>query len=124
MGLFGKKQFQSNEEAMEFLVNRIANEAEMQGCPINEHERKALKFAGDEPSTGWGLDWDKVRACDLNDEGAEFERQMIELLKAAYQRDRKAGEDAGRYKTASRMIQNETYWIASISVQALPQRLF
>ena len=122
MGLFGKKQFQSKEDAMEFLVSRIASEAEMQGCPLNEHERQALKFAADEPSTEWGLDWDKVRGSES--EGAEFEKQMSCLLKNAYERDKKAGEDTSRYKSACRMIEGEPYWIVAISAKAVPQGLF
>lgn len=122
MGLFGKKQFQNNDEAMDFLINKVTNEAEMQGCPLNEHERKALKFASDEPSTEWGLDWDKVRGSEW--EGAEFEKQMVALLKAAYQRDKKAGEDTSHYKSASRMIEGAPYWIVAISAKAVPQRLF
>jgi hypothetical protein len=122
MGLFGKKQFQSKEEALEFLVSKIANEAEMQGCPLNDHERKALKYAADEPSTEWGLDWDKVRGSEW--EGAEFETQMTALLKSAYERDKTAGEDIARYKSASRMIEGEPYWIVAISTKAVPQGLF
>lgn len=122
MGLFGKKQFQSNEEAMDFLVTKIANEAEMQGCPLNDHERKALKFAADEPSTEWGLDWDQVRGSEW--EGAEFEKQMTALLKAAYERDKKSGEDTGRYKSASRMIEEDPYWIVAISCHAVPHGVF
>ncbi|HVZ16207.1 MAG TPA: hypothetical protein VG897_03765 [Terriglobales bacterium] len=122
MGLFGKKQFQTVEGAMEFLVDRLAVEAEMQGYPLNEHERKALRYAADEPSTEWGIDWEKVRGSD--NEGTEFESKMTELLRTAYKRDKDAGENVSRYKSAVQMIQEESYWIVAISSKAVPHSLF
>jgi hypothetical protein len=118
MGLFTRKFFQSVDEAKEFLIAKVVLEASLQGVPLNGHERLALNYASDEPSTGWDIDWDKVRGAD--DEGQEFERQMTDLLRSAFKKDKAADSaEAGKYRSALHMLAEETNWICYMAQQVL-----
>jgi hypothetical protein len=119
MGLFGRKQFFSTEEAKAFLIDKISLEASLQGKALNEDEKKALNFAADEPSTEWGINWDSVRGADEG-EGQGFERQMSNLLRSIYLRDKKSGsDDASKYHAAVDIFTDETNWIRAIAERGL-----
>lgn len=120
MGLFRRKTFETVEEAKEFLIAKVISEASLAGSALNGDQQKALNYSADEPSTGWEIEWDNVNGSD--DEGQEFERQMVQFLSNAYERDKHSGsEDKARYKEANDMLGNGdgTNWIVTISHKAI-----
>lgn len=120
MGLFTRKYFETVDEAKEFLISRIEMEASLQGKALNEYERRALNYANDEPSTGWDIDWDQVRFSEMNDEGERFEKEMIQLLRSAYDRDlEQRSSDTPKYKSALSMFDESTNWICHIAQEAI-----
>jgi hypothetical protein len=123
MGLFTRNYFNSADEAKEFLISKVELAASLQNEPLNEHERRALNYAPDEPSTEWDLEWDQVRCMDDSESGSEkFEAEMISLLKAAYDRDREiSSPDAPKYKSAHELLECEgsTNWMVTIAQQML-----
>jgi hypothetical protein len=61
------KKFHTQREAKEYLIDRIASEAEREGIPLTEIERRLLNFS----ETGWTL-------SGMKEVNAEFERDYDE----------------------------------------------
>jgi len=80
-------RFPSAREAKEFLVARIVEEAQREGVPLSEVERKELYF-----SEGY---WTLPDMMDVNDEfdrecdANEYEKKIAKLIRSATRRARK-----------------------------------
>jgi len=64
----GANQFRSEQEAKEYLINRIVVQAKREGAPLDEIERKMLYFS----ETGWTLP-------DIMEINAAFERDYRDV---------------------------------------------
>ncbi len=78
-------------EAKQFLVDRIAAEAEREGAPLDEAEKELLCLGETEAGTRT-----QERARTLERDGAdeEFESRIARLAEAVYDRDVEAGRKA------------------------------
>jgi hypothetical protein len=119
---FGKKYFASMEEAKEFLIEKLRQEAQIQGSAISENERKFLAYSPSEPSTEWELDMDALPP-DTVDERYEVEYvpKMSLVFKAACKRDQDSNPDpdeARKYRSATKLLDPEDYVIADIAREA------
>ena len=104
--------FTSQREAKQFLANKIIAEADREGLPLSDIERRMLFFSEQEPDTVEGLLED---VFDGNDE--EYELEMTALLKAAYARDKSIPGEGQNYKDAyDKLAEGDHY----ISVMAEP----
>ena len=80
-------RFSSDREALEFVVSRIADEAQRDGDPLSEIERKMLYFS----ETAWTL----PDIMDVNDEfdkqynQDDYEKKISQLISKAVRRARK-----------------------------------
>jgi hypothetical protein len=72
--------FASAREAKEFLVEKIVDEAEREGVPLSEVERKMLYFS----ETGWTLPdiWEVNAAFDRDYDAAAYEDKIAGLIQA------------------------------------------
>ncbi len=77
--------FSSQREAKRFLVGKIAREAEIEGNPLTESEKRLLLFSEEEPDTVTGLAEDSGADFDL-----KYEKRMIPLPSRSRRSDRAA----------------------------------
>jgi hypothetical protein len=75
-------------EAKQFLVDRIAAEAEREGAPLNTIEKDMLGFAESEASAKQ-MESAQAFERDYNDE--EYESRIARLAKSVYDRDVETG---------------------------------
>ena len=119
---FGKKYFASMEEAKAFLIEKLRQEAQIQGVPISENERKFLAYSPSEPSTEWELDMETLPPDTVEERyEVEYVPKMSRLLKAACKRDQISNSDpdeARRYRSATKLLDPEDYVIADIAREA------
>src|SRR4051794_8111563 len=96
---FGKKYFASMDEAKAFLIEKIRQEAQIQGIPVSENERKFLGYSPTEPSTEWDLDLQQLPPDTFEERyESEYLPRMARLLKAAHKRDRDSNPDLDEAK--------------------------
>jgi hypothetical protein len=90
-------------EAKIFLASRITDEAERQGAPLSEIERKMLYFA----DSGWTLsDMGEVNEVFAREyDRRHFEKRIGRLIRSLRAR-LKAGRDSQEYETWSAAIQD------------------
>jgi hypothetical protein len=74
--------------AKQFLVNRIAAEAERDGAPLNEIEKAMLAFS-EAGATAEELEATRAFERDFDDQ--EYETRIARLARAVYDRDVEAG---------------------------------
>ena len=81
------KRFSDAREAKEFLVSRIAEEAQQEAVPLSEVERKMLYFS----ETAWTLPdiMDVSDEFDRTYDQGEYEKKIADLVKNAGKRARK-----------------------------------
>jgi hypothetical protein len=84
------KRFDTVREAEDYLVKRIADEAEREGTPLSEVERKMLYFT----ESGWTLpDMKEVSAeFDRSYVQEEYERKIAQLVRRIHDRDETQSE--------------------------------
>ncbi|MGB6691809.1 MAG: hypothetical protein WBE76_28545 [Terracidiphilus sp.] len=89
-------------EAKTFLASRIAEEADREGIPLSEIERKMLYFS----KTGWTLaDMHEVSAEFIRDwDRAAYEKRIARLIRRLRSRIRAAGKE--EYETWKRSIED------------------
>jgi hypothetical protein len=111
------KTFTSAKDAKDFLVSRIVSEAELEGVPFNETERKELYFS----ESGWTLpDMDRVndefeRSYDQDD----YERKIASLIRNARERDGHTNpEDKKLWTEAIGILRKEDHYILVMIKQA------
>jgi hypothetical protein len=109
--------FSSGREAKEYLIDRIVGEAEQDGVPLSETERKMMYFT----DTGWTLpdiyEVNEVFERDYDD--AEYEAKIGELARNARARAKEAGE-LDRWKEAVRVLEQEDHYLL-VLIAAAPE---
>jgi hypothetical protein len=103
--------FHSGQEAKEFLISRIVEEAQRENVPLSEVERKILYFTESE----WTIpDIMKVSEdFDREYDQAEYERKIAKLVTKADRRIRKSsGDDYDRWWAAIHFLQREDHYIS------------
>jgi hypothetical protein len=109
--------FSSASEAKEFLVSRIVSEAELEGLPLSEIERKGLYFS----ETAWTLpDMKKVNEeFDQNFDQWDYEKKIARLIRNARNRDRQRDtRGAGSWSDAIAVLSKEDHYILVMIKQA------
>jgi hypothetical protein len=103
-------QLSNAREAKEFLVSRIVQEAQQDGVPLSEVERKMLYFT----ETAWTL----PNIMEVSDEfdrtydQEEYEQKIAGLIKNTGKRARKENrEEYGRWWDAIRVLSKEDHYI-------------
>lgn len=105
------KAFRSARQAKEFLISKIAAEAQRENVPLSEIERKMLYFS----ESGWTLpDITAVyeefdREYDLD----KYEKKIASLIRSADKRVRKESrEDYDAWWAAVRFLKSEDHYIS------------
>jgi hypothetical protein len=108
-------------DAKIFLACRIADEAEREGLPLTEIERKMLYDAED----GWTLDdIHQVRALFAEEcDRGHYEKRMIRLIRRLRARLRAAreGDEYEGWKKAVRELRGEDHYLSQLIARAGPQ---
>jgi len=102
--------FHSGQEAKEFLVAQIVEEAQRDNLPLSEVERKMLYFT----ESGWTLpDIMKVNEdFDREYDQDEYEHKIAKLVATADKRIRKGvRNDYDRWRAAIRFLEREDHYI-------------
>jgi hypothetical protein len=104
------KRFSNAREAKEFLVSRTVDEAQREGVPLSEVERKMLYFS----ETGWTL----PDIMEVNDEfdsecdQIDYERKIAGLIAHARKRDREENREGfDSWSDAIRTLGKEDHYI-------------
>jgi hypothetical protein len=107
-------------EAKVFLASRIAEEADREGIPLSEVERKMLYFS----RTGWTLpDMEEVNAeferdCDR----ALYEKRVARLIRRLRSRIRAAGrEELDIWKRSIRDLRDGDHYVYALIAAAQPR---
>jgi hypothetical protein len=101
-------------KAKQFLVDRIATEAEREGAPLNEIENAMLAFSEDGASEK-ELEWARTFERDFDDK--EFEGRMARLARTVYDRDVEAGRKA-EWDEALDELASEDFYLMVMLEQA------
>jgi hypothetical protein len=105
------KAFHSGQEAKEFLIAQIVEEAQRENIPLSEVERKMLYFT----ESGWTLPdiMNVSEDFDREYDQAKYEKKIAKLVTKADRRVRKsAGDDYDRWWAAIRFLQREDHYIS------------
>jgi hypothetical protein len=104
------KAFRSAREAKEFLVSRIVLEAEREGAPLSEVERKMLYFT----ESGWTLpDMASIsEEFDNRYNQNEYEKKIARLIRKAAKHDhRESREEYDGWWSAIRVLKKGDHYI-------------
>jgi hypothetical protein len=106
----------TERDAKEFLVSQVAGEAERQGHPLSDLERKMLYFS----ESGWTIPdaLDVADAFDREYDSDEYEKRIAGLVQAA--RKRATGETAARWTSAIDKLAEGDHYI-SIMLGEVPR---
>jgi hypothetical protein len=74
-------RFKDDREALDFIASRIADEAQLEGVPLSEVERKMLYFS----ETAWTLPdiWEVSDEFGRDYDSGVYERKISQLIKRA-----------------------------------------
>ena len=106
--------FSTQREAKQFLANKIIAEADRQGSPLSDIDKRMLLFSEQEPETLQGLSEDALTNIDL-----EYENRITNLLRAAYAREKSIPEEGQRYKDAYSKLQEGDHYISVLAKPVL-----
>jgi hypothetical protein len=84
-------RFADDREALDFIASRIADEAQRDGVPLSEVERKMLYFS----ETAWTLSdiWKASDEFDREYEQTAYERKISKLIQKAVARAKKLKDE-------------------------------
>ncbi len=106
--------FSSQSDAKKFLANKIAFEAECQGAPLSDVEKRLLLFSEQEPGSEAGIPDDVLQDIDL-----EYEKKITSLLKAAYKRDHESPEMREQYEGAMQELDGNDHYLLVMAAPVL-----
>ena len=104
-------RFDNAREAKEFLISRIADQAQRDGVPLSEIERKELYFS----ESGWTLpDIINVNeAFERDYDQDSYEKKIKKLVREARYRARKeAPQDVKSWSDAIRILRKEDHYLS------------
>lgn len=110
--------FATAQEAKEFLIGRIVEEAQREGVPLSEVERKML-FSYE---TGWTLpDIAAIKeAFDRDCDQAEYERKIAKLIRnARAYRSARDSSEAQAWSNAIRTLSSEDHYLLAMIGKAI-----
>jgi len=111
--------FKTSMEAKEFLVGRIAEEANREQVLLSELERKMLFFSGTYPTLPDMMEVEERFEGEYDSD--QYERKIAGLVKAVWRRDRKeSAELARRWKDAIALLRREDHYILVMIGQVRP----
>jgi len=93
-------------EARQFLVDRIAAEAEREGAPLDAMEKEMLGFAESEASA---RQMESARKFESERDDEEYESRIARLANAVYERDVSAGRKAEWDSAMDRLVAEDLY---------------
>jgi hypothetical protein len=102
--------FTSQQEAKEFLIGKIAAEAEFQGSPLMESEKRILAFSEQGPESTVGVTDEMLDEAD-----EEWESGIARVFADAYKRDTPYEQE--RYVEAKKELEKGDHYL-SIMVSA------
>jgi hypothetical protein len=107
-------RFETERQAKEYLIGRLVAEAQHEGAPLTDVERKMLYFS----ETGWSLpDILEVNAEFERDyDTDEYERRILALAtKIAHRDEISAGEDLDHwYEAVQKLSEGDHYLLVLI----------
>src|SRR5262249_17815498 len=116
--------FQSGLAAKEFFIGRIVASAEREGIPLSDLERRHLYFTEIAPDAK--PKYLEDAACfEQEYESNEYEKKICNLLKRAWEHDRKHPQELGvvdareLYRRAYDMLRKEDHYILVMIDEAL-----
>jgi hypothetical protein len=104
-------RFDNAREAKEFLISRIADQAQRDGVPLSEIERKELYFS----ESGWTLPdiMEVNEAFERDYDQTSYEKKIKKLVREARIRARKeAPEEVKSWSDAIRILYKEDHYIS------------
>ncbi len=110
-------KFSNAKEAKEFLVSRINTEAQLEGIPLTDIERKELYLS----ETAWTIpDMLQVNEEFERDfDQDEYEAKIVGLIKRACKRDRRDDPEHGKlWSEATRTLSREDHYILVMTRRA------
>lgn len=106
--------FSSQREAKQFLADKIIAEADREGLPLSNIERRMLLFSVDEPETMEGFP--ENVSMDVDE---AYEKKITALLKAAYARDKDIPGEGQNYKDAYDKLAEGDHYISVMAGSVL-----
>ncbi len=111
----------SARQAKEFLVSKIVDQAQREGLPLSEVERKMLYFS----ETGWTLpDMEEVNATfEHNCDQEEYEKKIAAVVRRFRQRAQsESPEELEAWTEAVRILSEEDHYLLVLIDEAGPIR--
>jgi len=111
------RQSSQSRDAKEFLIERIVREAQIEGAPLSEVERKMLYFS----ETHWTLPdiWEVNDAFGREYNSDEYEGKIAQLIRNARARARKEDQaDLQAWSDAVRTLSKEDHYLLVMIDQA------
>ena len=109
--------FLSQMAAKKFLAGKIVSEANLQNMPLSDGEQKLLLFSEQDPESPTDIPNELLEGIDR-----EYEKKIIDILRAAYERDRDNPQEKKQYQDAMRMLQGSDHYILVMAEPALAER--
>lgn len=110
-------KFADARQAKEFLISRIVAQAEFEGVPLSEIERKELYFS----ESGWTLPdmMEITEEFDRTYSQIDYEAKIAQLIRNARKRDRTASANgAASWTEAVEILNREDHYLLVMIDQA------
>jgi len=105
---------QPAQSAKEFLVSKVLQQADEDGIMLSQLERRMLSFS---EGTASADDIEAAEQFDLEYDSDAYEAKIARLLRRAYQRDAKLGQEH-LWHAAVRALRSEDWYIVVMLQQA------
>ena len=108
--------FHSIREAKDFIISRIVEEAQREGVPLSELERKMLYFSEGEMSQA---EADLCAEFDRDVDQGCYEQKIANLIKKIDRRYRTGDhQEYARWRSATQMLLQEDHYLGLMITQA------
>jgi hypothetical protein len=112
----------SQTEAMRFVVEKVVRQAELEGVPLSDAERKMLSWSESDPHYVADLQVPERLATEISDE--EYEEKVAGLLGRRLAADIDAHPDAAsQWEQAAGVLREGDHYITVMLDTALRRRL-
>ena len=109
-------------DARHFLIDKIVAQAEREGVPLSDNERKMLDWSEVEPGCVADPQVAEALANEISDQ--DYEKKIKGLLAATYRSDVAATPDAkDAYREAYSVLKKGDYYLLVMLEQALGRQL-
>lgn len=97
---------QTAESAKQFLVNRIIEQAKIDGAGLSEVEKRMFLFSATAPNP----DWEANEKFEAGYDDSEYEKKIAKLLRHAYAHDKKVSGQAGLWQEHLEALREEDFY--------------